>query len=174
MRYSGILTIALATLVVTAETRAESPQVVGRRPATTGGRVGGCGIYGGALWGGGFFGPVGYPGFGVYSSRNMTPPYFSVYPPVYYGDRVRLRYGYSPFATSPFYIRQNLNSGYAAAAARPARVRPAPEPQLVGNPYVKGGEQQVEAAQPVSQWVDNPYFVPPHKSSRDQLVNVTK
>lgn len=36
-----------------------------------------------------------------FQNRLPAPPYFSVFPPVYYGKRVERPYGYSPYASFP-------------------------------------------------------------------------
>ncbi len=40
-------------------------------------------------------------GYNSFQNRLPTPPYFSVYPPVYYGQRYARPYGDSPFAAMP-------------------------------------------------------------------------
>jgi hypothetical protein len=49
----------------------------------------------------GFGSPLGGAGSYAYSYRNRlpTPPYFSIYSPVYYGRRYERPYGISPFAS---------------------------------------------------------------------------
>lgn len=62
----------------------------------------------------------------TYQFRNRlpAPPYFSVYPPVYYGRRYERPYGDSPFAS---YSTLSANSDYT--------VRPKQTPVQTTNPY---------------------------------------
>lgn len=68
-------------------------------------------------------------GLSAYRSGNVpTPPYYAIHPPVYYGKRVGMPYGNSPYTRPP----------------RPAvRVSPQPQKQqparglMIENPFVK-------------------------------------
>ena len=64
----------------------------------------------------------------AYQFRNRlpTPPYFSVYPPVYYGERYARPYGESPFASWPL-----------LSAGDDYRPRPTRTPVHYSNPYVE-------------------------------------
>ncbi len=104
---------------------------------------------------GGGYGGAGYGG-GM-ASYNSNIPYFSLHPPVYYGQRFARPYGVSPFATWP---QVQASSAYA------------PQPHvdrahIIDNPYcgdaacgVSGVSEQVitqaAPAQPLE--IDNPYF----------------
>ncbi len=105
---------------------------------------------------GGGYGPFGgyYGNWGrsTYPSLDrFAPPYFALYPPVYYSGQVSPRsYGHSPFAYP--------------ALPRPVR---APMPQLLWNHFVvPEGEQAAEAEAEVAklaprpQWVENPFCAP--------------
>jgi hypothetical protein len=83
---------------------------------------------------------LGYGGFGGYgwgfnqaTNYVPSPPYYAIYPPVYYNSHLNTRhYGASPYAwysgMSPItYV------GEPAAAA-------APEPVMIENPWVKGAK----------------------------------
>lgn len=61
---------------------------------------------------------------GIYGSGvRGLPPYFSLYPPVYYSYPVPRTYGYSPFA-------------YPPGTPTPDVLVEAPQPKLMINPYV--------------------------------------
>jgi hypothetical protein len=103
------------------------------------------------FYGLGFGNPWGY-GFNYNTEFVPAPPYFSVYPPVYYSPHITARhYGASPYAWMPgmepiTYVSQ-------------AAVMPAPQPLMIENPYVTGAKQaraesRREAA-PVG--IENPY-----------------
>jgi hypothetical protein len=111
----------------------------------------GCG-YGGYGYGGGFCdyqsmwgNPYVYSQGGSY-----IPPYFSVYPPVYYSPHIIARpYGHSPYAFPSTFLP-------AAPAAKPA---------IIMNAHVKAADSKVAEAKPQMiegiqpQKIDNPYFV---------------
>lgn len=64
----------------------------------------------------------GFFGNGLYGYVNAdSPPFYAIYPPVYYSGPVGRPYGYSPFAYPP---------GYVTPAAQP------PAPKEVANPFV--------------------------------------
>jgi hypothetical protein len=107
----------------------------------------GCGGYGGgfcdyqSLWGN----PYVYSQGGSY-----IPPYFSIYPPVYYSPHIIMRpYGHSPYAFPSTFLP----------------VAPPANPVVVMNAHVKNADskvaeskpQMIEGIQP--QKIDNPYFV---------------
>ncbi len=64
-----------------------------------------------------------------FRNRLPVPPYFSVYPPVYYGRRYERPYGESPFASWPLL---QANPSYQPV---PAVTRMAP-PVLIENPFI--------------------------------------
>lgn len=131
---------------------------------------GGWGCGGG--YGGGF-------GFGIgtqqYRIGNIPiPPYFSLHPPVYYGQIVHRSYGLSPFAypgyTSPGlaprptvlvnpYMRQRQPQQQHAdeeeAAGLETAANWAPKPLLVMNPYVESNGSAVTQSRPEP--IINPY-----------------
>ena len=118
---------------------------VGRGLGGFGGGLGGGLGFGG--FGGGFVGGLGggYSGaFGLdpyASGRIPTPPYYSLHPPVYYGQVVHRAYGRTPYATPTF------NLGVAMA------------PMMVANPHVSSAAVATldRATGEVSQVVTNPY-----------------
>jgi hypothetical protein len=110
----------------------------------------------------GFYGGLnGYNGFGYSYSYNSgvgyvsPPPYFSLYPPVYYsGQIVRRPYGSSPFAYPSWYERPSAQQAFTASSSgMQANI---PEPLLVMNPYVAGAAAaQASATAPAK--IDNPF-----------------
>jgi hypothetical protein len=102
------------------------------------------------------YGP-GWSGWGLNPTNYVpAPPYYAVHPPVYYSSQLTARhYGASPFAWQPG-LQPITYLGRPQAA-------PAPEPQLVENPYVAGARATSQArpgdqatARPMS--MTNPYF----------------
>lgn len=87
------------------------------------------------------------------ATYNASVPYFSLHPPVYYGQRYMRPYGASPFASWP---QLNTHPGYAP---RPARSTVT----VIDNPYAKGmssrpGAQGIVTIEPAkSTIIDNPY-----------------
>jgi hypothetical protein len=104
----------------------------------------GYGGFGGGPWGYGYtynYG-VGYI---------PAPPYYSVFPPVYYSPHITARpYGASPYAWpagfSPIVVRDRYE------------VAPPAAPLLVENPFVKGAALPTSAKSPESAAIANPYF----------------
>jgi len=124
------------------------------------------------------YGGYGYGGFGwqsgygqgVFRDSHMRPPFFALYPPVYYSNQiVRRPVGPSPFAYPSWYTPSQgqvvMNAEYRA-----------PEPLVINNPFVKAkgtaaaalpaneehavpsepaSSRQVESLAPYR--VDNPY-----------------
>ena len=103
--------------------------------------------------------------------NNFTPPYFSLHPPVYYGERYYRPYGDSPFASwpqlqaNPAYMPrvQPLNQSVTsidnpycppafphAAPAQPGVVTPESQPAKVPDVVRK------EATGPIT--IENPFF----------------
>lgn len=82
---------------------------------------------------GGFGGPWNYGyGYGLNAGVGYVPPppYFSVYPPVYYSHQITARpYGASPFAWQAGMSPITTVPRYESA--------PAPAPLEIVNPYVK-------------------------------------
>jgi len=80
----------------------------------------------------GGYGGYGY-GWGFNQATNYvpSPPYFAIYPPVYYSHQITARhYGASPFAWSGGMEPITYVPHPATAAA--------PEPMMVENPYFRG------------------------------------
>lgn len=94
----------------------------------------GFGGFGGG-WGGGYYtGGMGYV---------PPPPYYSVYPPVYYSHQIiRRPYGISPYAAwpAPFTPITTTAQRREYSAAVLAESAPAPEPLVIVNPFVVGSE----------------------------------
>jgi len=82
----------------------------------------------------GLYGPYGY-GWGFNQATNYipSPPYYAVYPPVYYAPNITARhYGASPFAWYPgMQPITYVPEGEGAAT---------PDPVMIENPYVKGAK----------------------------------
>ena len=93
-----------------------------------------------------------------FRNRLPAPPYFAVYPPVYYGQRHERPYGESPYASWPML---QSNEDYTA--------RPKQSPVQFVNPHVPSttpctscGHPLTEAAPAVTGkmvTIDNPYVV---------------
>lgn len=84
------------------------------------------------------------PGYGgsIYSSGKLfVPPYFAVHPPVYYGQRVRMHYGDSPFAAS--------SSRWSSARSGPV---------VIVNPHMTVGDAGSVADRAGPRIIENPYF----------------
>ena len=101
-----------------------------------------------------------------FRNRLPTPPYFAIYPPVYYGNRYQRPYGDSPFAAFP-----QLRSGpdyYAVPRDVPFRTRsvinmhadPSSVQHAVSEPVAEAGPQAtapqagktVVIVNPFAQW----------------------
>lgn len=103
----------------------------------------------------GGYGGYGY-GWGFNQATNYvpSPPYYAIYPPVYYSHQITARhYGASPFAWTPGMepiTYGNMPSGMAA-----------PEPEIIENPYVtsKNTNKQVSTEEKVVEplKMDNPF-----------------
>ena len=105
----------------------------------------------------GGYGAYGY-GWGFNQATNYvpSPPYYAIYPPVYYSHQITARhYGASPFAWTPG-MEPITYTGEPAMAA-------SPEPQIIENPYVttKSASKQASAAEKVAEplKMDNPFAV---------------
>jgi hypothetical protein len=85
----------------------------------------------------GYGGGYGGYGFGawdvgrLYSVLEDNVPYHAAFPPVYYSYPVPRTYGYSPFAYPPGVMTPEVE---------------APGPQVIDNPYVQPGAEEVEPA----------------------------
>lgn len=88
----------------------------------------------------------GFSGNGLYGSMNwQTPPYYALFPPVYYSFPVARPYGYSPFAYPPGYVtpaiepvqaKTIINPFVPRKEAQPASDRTASAPKVILNPFV--------------------------------------
>jgi hypothetical protein len=108
-----------------------------------------------------YLGYAGYGGYGYGWGFNQptnyvpAPPYYAIYPPVYYSPHITARhYGASPFAWYP-----GMQPITYAPQAEPAA---APEPVMIENPYVRGARATSAKAakfevQPLK--IDNPFVV---------------
>lgn len=83
------------------------------------------------------------------------PPFYALFPPVYYsGEIVRRPYGSSPFAYPSWFER----GSYAAASAPvAAAAQPAPEPLLIQNPFVQARNAEAKGTKAGPQVVVNPF-----------------
>lgn len=96
--------------------------------------------------------------FGAPTYNNMTPPYFALHPPVYYGQRYSMPYGLSPFAAWP---QLQPTPGFHG---RPYADRA----QMLSNPHhvpcvnrAPSTNNSIVANQPAAPLViDNPFFKP--------------
>ncbi|HQU45732.1 MAG TPA: hypothetical protein PK867_23160, partial [Pirellulales bacterium] len=88
----------------------------------------------------------GFSGNGLYGMMNsQPPPYYAVFPPVYYSHPVARPYGYSPFAYPPGYITPSVGPVPPKEVANPyvprerkasTTDRTAAAPKVFVNPYV--------------------------------------
>lgn len=104
----------------------------------------------------GGYGAYGY-GWGFNQATNYvpSPPYYAIYPPVYYSHQITARhYGASPFAWAGG-MEPITYVGEPGVAA-------APEPQIIENPYVtKTNSKQASVTEKVAEplKMDNPFVV---------------
>jgi hypothetical protein len=87
------------------------------------------------------------------------PPYFSVYPPVYYSPHITARpYGASPYAWPagyfPAYYKPRVPFTIPAAPAVPASA----DVVMINNPYVANAAK-VAKDESAPKVIENPYFV---------------
>ena len=103
-------------------------------------------------WGG----PWGYYNYNYGVGYLPPPPYYAVFPPVYYSPHITMRhYGSSPYAWPAGFSPTSY-------AVRTVTVKPA-EPLMIVNPYVEGaggaaaapGATQAKAAAPLR--IENPH-----------------
>ena len=113
-------------------------------------------------YGGWFNNPFGHYAYRI--GNVPTPPYFAIHPPVYYGKRVGMPYGNSPYTRPP----------------RPVvRVSPQPQKQqpvrgvMIENPFVKqknkakGSKKKDLSSKP--KIIVNPYVVSDEPKETEQL-----
>lgn len=103
---------------------------------------------------------LGYGFFGnsLYGSMGwQTPPYFALFPPVYYSYPVPRPYGYSPFAYPPGYVtpaielpqaKQIINPFVPRKETAPVSDRTAAAPKVIMNPFVAQRSPPALAARP--------------------------
>ncbi|HUP81800.1 MAG TPA: hypothetical protein VM260_24835 [Pirellula sp.] len=70
-----------------------------------------------------------------FQNRLPTPPYFSVYPPVYYGRRFERPYGDSPYASFP--QLRSSHDYHPVPKEAPVRTRTVMNPHVDHSPSVK-------------------------------------
>lgn len=100
------------------------------------------GMSGTAMAGQGFYyyggvSPLAYPVRSYYVQQE--PPYFALYPPVYYSYPVRRPYGLSPYAWPPVYHGDAVRSALHPARRGPAAMPERKPPKLIRNRFVSGG-----------------------------------
>jgi hypothetical protein len=103
---------------------------------------------------GGYGGGWGY-GFNQATNYIPSPPYYGIYPPVYYAPYITARhYGASPFAWYPgmepiTYVPEGEGAG-------------TPDPVMIENPYVAGAKTPAKSAAKIEVKplkITNPYVV---------------
>ena len=80
----------------------------------------------------------------AFRNRLPTPPYFSIYPPVYYGKRYERPYGESPYASFPL-LGQIPNYAPVPAESRVG------VPQTIVNPHAPNCTEQEHPGRDASQ-----------------------
>ena len=110
-------------------------------------------VYGGFGGYGSYFGPT-----FQFRNRLPTPPYFSIYSPVYYGQRFERPYGISPFAALPMVqpsaAYQAHPKATATTVANPHCVNCG---DFLSNEALPSQSEISQAAKGESHWVENPY-----------------
>ncbi|MFT5523021.1 MAG: hypothetical protein ACI9G1_003564 [Pirellulaceae bacterium] len=85
------------------------------------------------------------------SHSGYRVPYFSVHPPVYYGERVRLTYGDSPFVN-----QLSRRRGIVSASQRTAH--DSVQPQMIYNRHMNSQKPAIPSTSRVPQIIYNPFF----------------
>lgn len=102
----------------------------------------------------------GFSGTGLYQSMGMMPPYYAMFPPVYYSYPVPRPYGYSPFAYPPGYVtpegeriqaKEVFNPYVPRKPASATGDRTAAMPLEFINPYVTRRSSPSLAARPATE-----------------------
>lgn len=111
-------------------------------------------------WGGGY----GY-GMGLYGLMNTEPPpYYALFPPVYYSVPVARPYGYSPFAYPPgtmtpepasLPVKEVMNPYVPRKSTPKPSVLTASAPREILNPFVQQRRRPVETAQAPAPTLDD-------------------
>jgi hypothetical protein len=118
-------------------------------------------------WYGHYAGWYQYPfGNDVYRLGNVpTPPYFAIHPPVYYGKRVGMPYGNSPYTRPP---RPVVRVSPQSKKQQPARG------VMIENPFVKQkkkakGSKKKKDLSSKPKIIVNPYVVSDEPKETEQL-----
>lgn len=100
----------------------------------------------------------GFFGNGLYGSMStQPPPYYALFPPVYYSFPVARPYGYSPFAYPPGFVtpegervqaKEVVNAYVPRKPVGKTGDRTASVPQVLLNPYVKRSPTALAARVP--------------------------
>ena len=109
----------------------------------------------------GGYGGYGNYGWGFNQATNYVPapPYYAIYPPVYYSSQITARhYGASPFAWGPGMQPITYADQYSPPAA--------PEPEMIENPFVSSNKNTNKQ---VSTIIENPYV----KSRKSSVVQAS-
>ena len=103
----------------------------------------------------GGFGQSGYGlGYNYASNYVPAPPYYSIYPPVYYSHQITARhYGASPFAWP---------AGFSPTTYVPQGEITGPDPVVIENPFASSAKAAAKATattadQPVAKEISNPF-----------------
>ncbi|HEV3341566.1 MAG TPA: hypothetical protein VG125_14465 [Pirellulales bacterium] len=101
----------------------------------------------------------GFFGNGLYNARSWeSPPFYALFPPVYYGVPVPRPYGYSPFAyppgfttpeAEPIQAKEITNPYVPRKPVSPTSDRTAVAPKVIVNPFVDRRSRAALAARPV-------------------------
>ena len=114
-------------------------------------------IYGGGVYGG--WNSLYPPEQSYYAANGRVPPYFSIYPPVYYsGQIVRIPYGASPWA---YPIGRPWGPDCMNAQAAPQALVPAATGTTITNPHFLGDRALTRAPEVKSEqgvMIDNPFY----------------
>lgn len=96
-----------------------------------------------------------------FRNRLPAPPYFAVYPPVYYGERHERPYGESPFASWPLLTASQT---FQTKAANP--------PVTHANPYVPCVEGAPSAEAPTEKTGNRVTVINPFVEQREAVVSL--
>jgi hypothetical protein len=141
----------------------------------------GLGSTANAQWGCGGFGGLGGFGYGYGGAYAMNPPpYFAVFPPVYYSYPVSQPYGLSTFGNwgggynmSSMVVSTGGYRRYGRTAAAPQTARVArAKPVIIENPFVLPEDQRpthLADGRPVPQVIDMRKFAEDNAAPREVL-----
>ncbi len=102
-----------------------------------------------------------------------TPPYFSVFPPVYYGQRYARPYGISPFPASPHIgVPDSYRAAPRSAALPLPQVNPYCPTEVVPTGAVAspGDEAQGYKTAEAGPVIDNPHYKPATQFASDKSI----